>query len=58
MRKKHKSVSPDSPFDKNNLPPRQYLVDDKHIIEKPNHIDLKDYDASKIPLAGRLSEVG
>ena len=58
MRKKHKSVSPDSPFDKNNLPPRCYLVDDKNIKEKPNKIELKDYDVSQMPLAGRLSEVG
>ena len=58
MRKKHKNVSPDSPFDKKNVPPQQYLVDDYKLLEKPNKLNLKDFDMTNIKLAGRLSEVG
>ena len=32
------------------------MVADK-ILEKPGKIDLKEYDANKIPLAGRMGEL-
>jgi hypothetical protein len=58
MRKKNRNVSVDSPFDKNNIPPREYLEFDKPITDNPTKVNPKDFDQSKIPLAGRLSEVG
>ena len=55
-RKKHRNVSYDSPFDPANKPPEQHMKPEK-ILEKPGKIDLKDYDANKIPLAGRMGEL-
>lgn len=56
-RKKNRNVSYDSPFDPANKPPAQHLLPE-NVLEKPGKIDLKQYDATKIPLAGRMGELG
>ncbi|CDW74739.1 UNKNOWN [Stylonychia lemnae] len=58
QRNKNRNVSNQSPFDKNNVPPKQYLEDDYVISKSPNKMSPNQYDASKIPLAGRVSEIG
>ena len=50
-------MSYDSPFDAKNIPPKQYLQEEK-ILEKPCKLDLTGIDASKIPYSGRLGELG
>ena len=57
MRIKHRNVSYDSPFDPKNKPPEQYIKPE-YILEKPSKLDLSKYDASKIPLAGKLGTLG
>jgi len=57
MRLKCRNVSKDSPFDARNLPPQQYLQEEL-ILKKPGQLDIASIDASKIPLAGRLSDIG
>ncbi|CDW78627.1 UNKNOWN [Stylonychia lemnae] len=56
--KKNRDVSPSSPFDKDNIPPLQYLQMDYKIPNSPNKQKPQDIDISKVPLAGRLSELG
>lgn len=60
QRNKNRDVSPDSPFKRGNLPPAQYLNDDYAYAKNPTKIDpIRDGgDINKIPLAGRLTEVG
>ena len=52
-----RNVSPDSSFHPDNKPPIEYLVDDP-ILEKPNRLILNDVNTSKLPLAGRLTDIG
>jgi hypothetical protein len=40
-----------------NKPPKEYYVPD-HILEKPGRINLKEVNAPKMELAGRLTEIG
>lgn len=56
-RKKNRDVSYDSPFEPNNIPPKEHLLADI-ILDKPGKIDLSRIDATKIPLAGRMGELG
>ena len=58
QRKKNRNVSPESPFDKNNIPPKQYLQYDYQIPKNPTKQNPKEIDISNIQLAGRLTEVG
>lgn len=58
QRKKNRNVSKDSPFDKLNIPPREYLEHDYEIAKSPNKINAQEMDASKIPLAGRITQIG
>ena len=57
MRTKHRKVSPDNPFDENNIPPKEHLIPNK-ILEKPGRINIGALDGSQIPMAGRLGELG
>ena len=57
MRKKHRNVSKDSPFDPVNKPPDQYIIPEK-VCEKPGKFNLKQVDISKVPLAGKLGMLG
>lgn len=57
VRTKNRNVSKDNPFDPHNKPPAQHLLPEK-ILDKPGAIDVTTMDASKIPLAGRLGELG
>ena len=57
MRIKNRNVSYDSPFDPKNVPPNQYIQPEK-ILEKPCKLDLTGIDSSKVPLAGRLGQLG
>jgi hypothetical protein len=57
MRIKHRNVSMDSPFDPKNVPPKQHIIPEK-ILDKPCKLDLTGIDAAKIPMAGRLGELG
>ena len=57
MRTKHRKVSPDNPFDENNIPPKEHLIANK-ILEKPGRINITSLDGSQIPMAGRLGELG
>ena len=58
QRKKNRNVSYDSPFDPDNKPPKEYLIDDPKFLDKPGRLDLKHMANSKLPLAGRLTEIG
>lgn len=58
QRKKNRNVSPDSQFDPLNLPPKQHLMDDHTILDKPHRIDITQIGENKMPLAGRLTEIG
>ncbi len=58
MRKKMRNVSPDNVFNKVNLPPKEHIEEDTNISKKINNVSPTDFDSSKIPLAGRLSELG
>lgn len=57
QRRKNRNVSPDSQFDKNNVPPIQHLVNEK-ILEKPNRLDVSKLKTTNLPLAGHLTEIG
>ena len=57
MRIRHRNVSMDSPFDPNNKPPEQYIKPE-NVIGKPCKIDVTKIDARKIPLAGKLGNLG
>lgn len=57
MREKHRNVSGDNYFHQDNKPPLQYLTHEK-ILEKPGRINLKGIDTSRVPLAGKLGEIG
>lgn len=50
-------MSVDSFFHPINKPPKEYLQDE-NILEKPGRINIKDVKAPKLPLAGRLTEIG
>jgi hypothetical protein len=50
-------VSVDSFFHPVNKPPKEYYVPD-HILEKPGRINLSQVNGPKLPLAGRLTEIG
>ena len=52
-----RNVSNDSFFDPENKPPKEYVVAD-YILEKPNKINIKNVNAPKLPLAGRLTAIG
>eukprot|EP00347_Sterkiella_histriomuscorum_P014522 403360558 len=56
--KKNRDVSPTSPFDKMNVPPKQYLEADYKLSTNPNKHIPSNIDVSKVPLAGHLSELG
>ena len=57
MRKKHRNVSPDNPFDPVNKPPAQYIISEK-VAENPGKLNFKSFDISKVPLAGKLGMLG
>ena len=57
VRTKNRNVSKDSMFDPANKAPAQHLIP-QNILDKPGRIDLTQLDASKIPLAGRMGELG
>ena len=57
QRKKNRNVSIDSFFNENNKPPKEYYVPD-YILEKPGKINIREVNAPKYPLAGRLTEIG
>ena len=57
--KKNRNVSSDSPFDKKNSPPRQYLEVDSKLAKSPNKVRPADQgQATDVPLAGKLSDLG
>lgn len=58
QRKKNRNVSIESPFDGNNIPPKQYLVDDYAFPVNPTKMNPMDNDFKKVPLAGRVTEIG
>ena len=58
QRKKNRNVSVESPFDSNNVPPSQYLIDDYKLPMNPNKMVPADIDFKKVPLAGRVSQIG
>jgi len=53
-----RNVSYDSPFDPTNKPPRQYIEDDKTLLDKPGRLNLREVTGSGLPLAGKLTEIG
>ena len=55
---KMRNVSYDSPFDPTNKPPRQYIEDDKTLLDKPGRLNLREVTGSGLPLAGKLTEIG
>ena len=57
MRKKHRNVSPDNPFDPVNKPPDQYIIPEK-VCDPPGRHNFKSFDVSKVPLAGKLGMLG
>ncbi len=58
QRKKNRNVSVESPFDSNNVPPSQYLIDDYKLPVNPNKMRPDEIDFKNVGLAGRVSQIG
>eukprot|EP00347_Sterkiella_histriomuscorum_P000580 403375300 len=58
QRNKNSNVSGQSPFNKNNVPPKQYLEYDYEIAKSPTKLDPSEFDPKSVPLAGRVTEIG
>ena len=58
QRTKNRNVSYDSVFDPQNKPPKELFQNEPKILEKIGKFDIRDVKANKLPLAGRLTEIG